>query len=340
VHTYFSWVNDPSSLPGTTRQKGFKGMKSIKLFQCATLFTAVIVGCCLNAAAQPTISVQRTGQQNIYKDSCSYSTTTFTFTSYDNYSGLEAYVYIGGEGDGLNSDDIDPCWAASQHNGGDTTPDFIVSGSGLSELSFVPHLYEITMPPFTSYATITVVATNSASNRCTDPYSTLLVSLPDGEDYTGDEYFVSSEAPSDTANLYPGPIDISPQFTSYPANLYKSLENTVSITLQADKPFPAETMVTFFIGGDGTAFTSGDPCYAVDTTDFTVSGASKAPFPNGFYVYFEEGETTKTFTVTAVDSASDCDEDYQTLLVTVPPNPGCVDFLPGDPDQLTVEEYP
>jgi hypothetical protein len=315
-------------------------MKTIKLLQCVTLFTTVIVGSCFDAAAQATVSVHRTGAANIYKGSCSYNTTTFTVTAYNNYTGVEVYVYIGGQGNGQNSDDIDSCWAASQHNGGDTVPDFYVSGTGLSQFPYVPHLYELVIPAFQGSATITVTTTNSAS-RCSDPYSTVLVSLPADEQYTEDEYEVDPEAASDTANLYPvTPITVSVQFNNYPPNLYKSSQNSISFTLTASSPVPGNTQVVFFVGGDGTAFTSSDPCYAVASTDFSVSGCSTAPFPNGFYVNFGQGDTTKTITLTAVDSESDCEEDYQTLLVTIPSNGACAGYSPGSPAQATGYVYP
>ena len=301
------------------------------------------MGCCFNAAAQLSVSVHRTGVTNIYKGSCLYTTTTFTVSVYPgNYTGLEVYVYIGGEGDGLNSDEIDSCWAASQHNGGDTTPDFYVSGSGLSEFEFVPHLYELNIPIYQNSADITVTTTNSTS-RCTDPYSTVLVKLPDTEDYTGDEYVVDSEAASDTANLYPAPpsISVNVEPVTYPFTLDKSLENSISFTLNSSMPFPGTTTVLFLAGGDGTGTSPVDPCYAISPDDFTVSGYSTtAPFPHGFLVTFNEGESSKMITLTAVDSESDCEDDYQTLLVTVPTISGCSGYSPGYPSQISAEEYP
>src|SRR6185312_8126811 len=172
------------------------------------------------------------------------------------------------------------------------TPDFYVSGSGLSVFELVPHLYEVVMPAFTSYATFTVTATNSA-NRCSDPYSTVLVSLPD---YGEDEYTVNPDASSDTANLYPAPpsITVTPSFNSYPPYLYKSTGSTLSFTLTASQAFPGPTTVLFLAGGDGTGTSPVDPCYAITPDDFTVSGYSTtAPFPHGYLVNFGEGESTK-----------------------------------------------
>jgi hypothetical protein len=80
--------------------------------------------------------------------------------------------------------------------------------------------------------------------------------------------------------------------------------------------------VTFLLGGDGTAFSTPyynyNYTYAYSGLDFTPSGCNQAPFPNGFYVTFQPGETQKTVYVQTLDSATNPDVDVQTLLLTIP----------------------
>jgi hypothetical protein len=320
-------------------------MKPYKLQQYSHLLSLLVVATALNwsasAFAVPVVGVHRTGPQNIYKGSCGYSTTTFTVTLSAATTNLtEVYIYIGGEGDAFCGN----CMSGSQNRCDKQVPgDFNATGSYLSMIEVVPNLFELDIPPGHTSTTVTITALNNP-NPCGNPEGpNLLVTLPGTSDYTQNEYIVDTNAQSDTGYIWetaPPPITVNVTPDNFPPNIYKDAQSSMSFTLTASAPFPAREIVTFFVGGDGTADGTGGPCYATYPTDFSVSGASTAPFPNGFFVTFNEGDTSKTFTVTAINSETDCTiAGSQPLIVTIPSPPGCA-YSPGSNAQFTAQEIP
>ena len=280
VNTYFRLFNQPTISRVSQFTKGSGYMKTIKLFHFAPLSMVAAFAWCFSAGAVPTVAIHRTGPANFYKGSCSFGTTAFTISaSPAPTSDIEVYVYFGGsEGDTCSSD---PCRAITTNNCRSSLADFNVSSTGLSVIRVVPDLYEVVIPAGHSSVVITAQSVNNSS-AC-DGYQTVLADLPGTSDYTEGEYDVDPAATSATANLYPQSqapsITVSVEFNNFPPNLYKSTGNSISFTLTASAPFPSSKTVVFFAGGNGTAFTTTDPCYAVYPTDFTVSGCRYRAIP-------------------------------------------------------------
>ena len=317
------------------------GMKTIKFVRLAPVFIAAFAWC-FSSAAVSTVAIYRTGPTNFYKGSCAFGATTFTITANPApTSQIEVYVYFGGNGDG--SCPTDPCLAKTTNNCDSSPGDFNVSGTGLSVVRVVANLYEVVIPA--GHTSVVITAQALTNSSACDDRSTVIANIPSTEDYTDDEYDVDPDASSAVAYLYQQAqapsITVSVAFNNSPPYLYKSTHNTISFTLTASAPFPASKLVVFFAGGDGTASNNTDPCNAVYPTDFTVSGANTAPFPNGFDVIFNEGDTSKTVTLTGAGSGyGGCENGYQTLLVTIPSNGSCPGYTPGSPAQITGYVYP
>ncbi len=297
------------------------------------VIAALAMAFALNAtAALPVLSVVRSGPQNIYKGSCSYGTTTFTITADSAVAtNYDIYFFLGGEGNDV-SPPSSPCYALRGH-------DFTASGTDLSYGAFgtVPNLYEMGMQAGHTSVVITVVTLNNASS-CTSGYQDLICAIPTTDDYTEGSYTVNTNADMACASIYPSDpgepyIGVSTSIST----IYKSTSpNSMTLTLTASFAFPGQKFVTFLVGGDGTT-DNNDPsdCLAYYPTDFTVSGGYKAPFPNGFYVIFNEGDTVKEVTITAAGSGCNCDNGLQNLLITVPEPPSCSGYQPGYPSQIT-----
>jgi hypothetical protein len=87
-------------------------------------------------------------------------------------------------------------------------------------------------------------------------------------------------------------------------------------------PTTSPMFFTFFLGGDGTAqYPFPYPAYAKYPEDFDeVTGANKAPFPNGFYFTFPVGVSEMTIGVQTVHDETVPEDPYmyQDLLCTVP----------------------
>jgi hypothetical protein len=136
---------------------------------------------------------------------------------------------------------------------------------------------------------------------------------------------------SATANVFVDVAD-TPQVSvvlAGPPDIYKNHDGFgipyggyTWFTLSRSGPTTSSLMVTFFLGGDGTAMSPpSDPCYAVRPNDFTASNCNIAPFPNGYYVIMGVGQASTDIGVESENNPSDCD-GVQTVLFTIPDNPG------------------
>ena len=287
-------------------------------------------------AAVPVLSIVRSGPQNIYKGSCSYSTTTFTITaSFAVATNYDMYLYIGGDGNPF----LPPTNACDAFRGWD----FTASGTDLSIGAYgtVANLYEMGMQAGHTSAVVTITTLNKPTTNDCD-YETLIFDIPAGSDYTEGSYTVNPNAGTATCNIYPSdPGEPYVGVSTSSSSISKSYPYPMTLTLTASFPFPGQEYVTFLVGGDGTTFNN-DPsdCLAYYPTDFTITGANKAPFPNGFYVIFNEGDTQKQVTITPAGSGCNCDNGYQNLIITVPTPPSCSGYQPGYPSQITDYIYP
>jgi hypothetical protein len=136
---------------------------------------------------------------------------------------------------------------------------------------------------------------------------------------------------SATANVFVDVAD-TPQVSvvlAGPPDIYKNHDGFgipyggyTWFTLSRSGSTSSSLMVTFFLGGDGTAMSPpSDPCYAVRPNDFTASNCNIAPFPNGYYVIMGVGQASMDIGVESENNPSDCD-GVQTVLFTIPDNPG------------------
>jgi hypothetical protein len=294
--------------------------------RCLALATIAAFALASQTNAQEyTLSVTLAGPQNIYRGYCPQNETSFTITSSEAVDeNVTVVFYLGGNNTAFT--DTDPCDAQGPH-------DFTILTPGVSTVP-VPNTYSIVLPAGHTSVTVTVEAASTAwtgQGDCGGNYQTLLCSIPSGTQYTGGQYLVSQTAGIAYAYEYPlvPAITVSANPGSFPPTMTKGTSETISFTITASSAPPINMLVTVLVGGDGTAFTCTDPCYAVYDTDFSLSGLSKAPFPNGFYFYLSAGQTTKTFTVSPLGSGCDCDSGYQTLLVTVPSPPSCSGYTPS-----------
>lgn len=278
--------------------------------------------CALQAWAQPeyTVSVTRSGPQNIYKGFCPQDLTTFVVTSSPAPDeDLYIYIFVGGPGGSYPDEapDPNPCDAIGGVNG---QYDFqVVNSPNVTQIEVVPYLYQIKIPAGHTSATCTVEAITRSSSSCSAGYLDLNVTIPAGTDYTGNEYAVLPGEGTSIAYVYPPlpSITASVAVDSIPPVIYKTGgQASISFTVTTSTAIPVPLEVNLLVGGDGTGYST-DPCYTIAGVDFTTSGLSNLPFPDGYYITIPAGQTSATFTVTAAGFDCGCDNEYQTLLVTV-----------------------
>jgi hypothetical protein len=316
-------------------------MKGFKVL-CQLLSTVVIPACLTwSVTALPVVGVTRTGPLNIYKGSASYYSTTFTLTSSPApTTNIDVYVYFGGDGNGFCTN----CMAVTSNSCNNLYDDFKVTGAGVTPFLIVPNLYEVEIPAGQTSVVVTATALNTAS-ACGDPDTpNLLVNIPGTTDYTENQYTVSATAPSASAYIwatnYAPNVTLNVSASTSPPYLYKTTETTVTFTLTASQPFPAQRNVVFLVGGDGTDDSEGDPCFATYPTDFSTTGLGTVPINNGFSINFNEGDTTKTFTVTAKNNSENCEVlGFQPLYVTVVNWGTTYGYGPGTSGQLIGRIY-